>query len=148
MKGYLNNPAATAESLDGDGWYHTGDIGYADEDGYFYIVDRLKELIKYKAYQVAPAELEALLLSHPAVADAAVIPSPDEEAGEVPKAFLVMRNPMTVEEVLDFVAAHVAPYKKIRRVEFVEQLPKSPVGKLLRRVLREREWRGTNLGSP
>ena len=148
MKGYLNNPAATAESLDGDGWYHTGDIGYADEDGYFYIVDRLKELIKYKAYQVAPAELEALRLSHPAVADAAVIPSPDEEAGEVPKAFLVMRNPMTVEEVLDFVAAHVAPYKKIRRVEFVEQLPKSPVGKLLRRVLREREWRGTNLGSP
>jgi acyl-coenzyme A synthetase/AMP-(fatty) acid ligase len=108
---------------------------------------RLKELIKYKAYQVAPAELEAFLLSHPAVADAAVIPSPDEEAGEVPKAFLVMRNPMTVEEVLDFVAAHVAPYKKIRRVEFVEQLPKSRVGKLLRRVLREREWRGTNLGS-
>jgi acyl-CoA synthetase (AMP-forming)/AMP-acid ligase II len=147
MKGYLNNPAATAESLDGDGWYHTGDIGYADEDGYFYIVDRLKELIKYKAFQVPPAELEALLLSHPSVAEAAVIPSPDEEAGEVPKAFLVMRNPMTVQEVLDFVADRVAPYKKIRRVEFVEQLPKSPAGKLLRRVLREREWHGTNLGS-
>jgi acyl-CoA synthetase (AMP-forming)/AMP-acid ligase II len=146
MKGYLNNPAATSECLDRDGWYHTGDVGYADEDGCFYILDRLKELIKYKGFQVAPAELEAVLLSHPAIADAAVVPSPDEQAGEVPKAFLVTRNPVTVEEVLSFVAARVAPHKKIRRVEFVEQLPKSPAGKLLRRVLREREWRGTNLG--
>jgi acyl-CoA synthetase (AMP-forming)/AMP-acid ligase II len=146
MKGYLNNPAATSECLDRDGWYHTGDVGYADEDGCFYILDRLKELIKYKGFQVAPAELEAVLLSHPAIADAAVVPSPDEHAGEVPKAFLVTRNPVTVEEVLSFVAARVAPHKKIRRVEFVEQLPKSPAGKLLRRVLREREWRGTNLG--
>ena len=82
MKGYLNNPQATANTVDTDGWLHTGDIGYADEDGYFWIVDRLKELIKYKGYQVAPAELEALLLTHPAVADAAVIGVPDEEAGE------------------------------------------------------------------
>ncbi|HMD06339.1 MAG TPA: AMP-binding protein [Candidatus Acidoferrum sp.] len=139
MKGYLNNPSATAECLDRDGWYHTGDIGYVDEDGYFYIVDRLKELIKYKGFQVAPAELEALLLTHPSIVDAAVIPSPDEQAGEVPKAFLVTRNPVSVEEVLNFVAARVAPYKKIRRVEFVENLPKSPAGKLLRRVLRDRE---------
>jgi acyl-CoA synthetase (AMP-forming)/AMP-acid ligase II len=146
MKGYLNNPTATAECLDRDGWYHTGDIGYADEDGCFYIVDRLKELIKYKGFQVAPAELEALLLTHPAIADAAVIPSPDEQAGEVPKAFLVTRNPVTAEEVFSFIAARVAAHKKIRRVEFVAQLPKSPAGKLLRRVLREREWVGTNLG--
>ena len=139
MKGYLNNPSATAESLDSEGWYHTGDIGYADEDGYFYIVDRTKELIKCKAYQVAPAELEAVLLTHPAIADAAVIPKSDPDAGEVPKAFLVAKGPVSAQEVLAFVAARVAPYKKIRYVEFVEQIPKSPAGKLLRRVLRERE---------
>ncbi len=91
MKGYLDDPEATAATLDADGWIHTGDLGYADEDGYFYIVDRLKELIKYKAYQVAPAELEALLLTHPAVADAAVVRYPDEEAGEIPKAFVVLQ---------------------------------------------------------
>ena len=109
-------------------------------------MDRLKELIKYKGFQVAPAELEPLLLTHPAIAEATVIPSPDEQAGEVPKAFLVTRNPVTAEEVLSFIAARVAPHKKIRRVEFVTQLPKSPAGKLLRRVLREREWVGTNRG--
>jgi acyl-CoA synthetase (AMP-forming)/AMP-acid ligase II len=146
MKGYLNCPEATARTVDADGWLHTGDVGYADEDGYFYVVDRAKELIKYKAFQVAPAELEALLLSHPSVADAAVIPSPDEEAGEVPKAFVVVRegHGMTETEVLDFVAARVAPYKKVRRVEFVSQVPKSPSGKILRRLLvareREREY--------
>ena len=143
MKGYLNNPEATAQTIDADGWLHTGDIGYADEDGYFHIVDRAKELIKYKGFQVAPAELEALLLTHPSVADAAVIPSPDEEAGEVPKAFVVVRegHGMTEEEVLSFVAGRVAPHKKIRRVEFVAQVPKSPSGKILRRLLvaRERE---------
>jgi acyl-CoA synthetase (AMP-forming)/AMP-acid ligase II len=139
MKGYLNNPGATVESLDREGWYHTGDIGYADDDGCFYIVDRVKELIKCKAYQVAPAELEAILLTHPAIADAAVIPKADADVGEVPKAFLVAKGPVSSEEVIDFVAARVAPYKKIRFVEFVEQLPKSPVGKLLRRVLRDRE---------
>ncbi|MFL5613559.1 MAG: AMP-binding protein [Gemmatimonadaceae bacterium] len=141
MKGYLNNPGATAESIDGHGWYHTGDIGYADEDGYFYIVDRIKELIKCNAYQVAPAELEAILVTHPAIADAAVVSSPDEEMGEVPKAFVVAREPLTAESVIDFVAARVAPYKRIRRVEFIDALPKSPAGKLLRRVLREREGR-------
>jgi acyl-CoA synthetase (AMP-forming)/AMP-acid ligase II len=139
MKGYLNNPRATVESLDSEGWYHTGDVGYADEDGYFYIVDRLKELIKYNAYQVAPAELEEILLAHPAIAEAAVIAKLDPDAGEVPKAFLVPQKPVTAQEILDFVAARVAPYKKIRYVEFVEQLPKSPAGKLLRRVLREHE---------
>jgi acyl-CoA synthetase (AMP-forming)/AMP-acid ligase II len=143
MKGYLNRPEATAQTVDADGWLHTGDIAYADDDGYFYIVDRAKELIKYKAFQVAPAELEALLLTHPSVADAAVIPSRDEEAGEVPKAFIVLKeeHSMTEDEVLSFVASHVAPYKKVRRVEFVAQIPKSPSGKILRRLLvaRERE---------
>jgi len=139
MKGYLNHPEATAATIDREGWLHTGDIGYADEDGWFTIVDRLKELIKYKAYQVAPAELEAVLLAHPAVADAAVIPSPDDEAGEVPKAFVVLKSQVTAEDLMAFVAARVAPYKKVRRVEFVEQVPKSPSGKILRRVLVERE---------
>src|SRR5438105_767656 len=141
MKGYLNCPEATARTIDADGWLHTGDVGYADDEGYFHIVDRAKELIKYKGFQVAPAELEALLLTHPSVADAAVIPSPDEEAGEVPKAFVVVRagHRMTEAEVLSFVAAHVAPYKKVRRVEFVAQIPKSPSGKILRRLLVERE---------
>jgi acyl-CoA synthetase (AMP-forming)/AMP-acid ligase II len=139
MKGYLNNDSATAESIDADGWYHTGDIGYADEDGYLYIVDRIKELIKCNAYQVAPAELEAILVTHPAIADAAVVSSPDEERGEVPKAFVVAREPLTETAVMDFVAARVAPYKRIHRVEFIDVLPKSPAGKLLRRVLRERD---------
>jgi acyl-CoA synthetase (AMP-forming)/AMP-acid ligase II len=143
MKGYLNCPEATAQTLDADGWLHTGDVAYVDEDGYFFIVDRAKELIKYKAFQVAPAELEALLLTHPSVADAAVVPSPDEEAGEVPKAFVVVRDGhgLTEAEVLSFVASHVAPHKKVRRVEFISQVPKSPSGKILRRLLvaRERE---------
>jgi acyl-CoA synthetase (AMP-forming)/AMP-acid ligase II len=139
MKGYLNDPEATAATLDADGWIHTGDLGWADEDGYFYVVDRLKELIKYKGYGVAPAELEAVILSHPAVADAAVIRSPDEDAGEVPKAFVVLKAPATEEELMGYVAERVAPYKKIRRVEFIEEIPKSATGKLLRRVLVERE---------
>jgi acyl-CoA synthetase (AMP-forming)/AMP-acid ligase II len=139
MKGYLNRPEATAATVDEDGWLHTGDIAYADDEGHFFIVDRLKELIKYKGFQVAPAELEALLLTHPAVADAAVIPSPDEEAGEVPKAFIVLKAEATEEEIMDFVAERVAPYKKLRFVEFLEQIPKSASGKILRRVLKERE---------
>ena len=146
MKGYLNCPEATAQTIDADGWLHTGDIGYADEEGYFHIVDRAKELIKYKGFQVAPAELEALLLTHPSVADAAVIPSPDEEAGEVPKAFVVIRegHALTEAEVLSFVAERVAPHKKIRRVEFVAHVPKSPSGKILRRLLVEREREKTS----
>ncbi len=139
MKGYLNRPEATAQAIDAEGWLHTGDLGYADEDGYFYVVDRLKELIKYKGYQVAPAELEAILLTHPAVADAAVIPSPDEAAGEVPKAFVVLKDKATPEDLMVFVAARVAPYKKVRRLEFIEAIPRSPSGKILRRVLVERE---------
>jgi acyl-CoA synthetase (AMP-forming)/AMP-acid ligase II len=141
MKGYLNCPEATARTIDAEGWLHTGDVGYADADGFFYVVDRAKELIKFKGLQVAPAELEAVLLAHPSVADAAVIPSPDEEAGEVPKAFVVVRegHGLTEAEVLGFVAARVAPYKKVRRVEFVAQIPKSPSGKILRRLLVERE---------
>jgi acyl-CoA synthetase (AMP-forming)/AMP-acid ligase II len=139
MPEYLNRPDATAETITPEGWIRTGDIGYADEDGWFYIVDRLKELIKYKGLQVAPAELEAVLMAHPAVADAAVIPSPDEEAGEVPKAFVVLKSEATAEDLMAFVAVRVAPYKKVRRLEFVEQIPKSPSGKILRRVLVERE---------
>jgi acyl-CoA synthetase (AMP-forming)/AMP-acid ligase II len=139
MKGYLNRPEATAATIDADGWLHTGDIGFVDDDGDFYIVDRLKELIKYKGFQVAPAELEGLLLSHPAIADAAVIPSPDEEAGEVPKAFIVPNTELTAEEIMAWVAGQVAPHKKIRRVEFVEQIPKSLSGKILRRVLVDQE---------
>lgn len=139
MKGYLNNPSATMNTLDEAGWLHTGDVGYADEDGYFWIVDRIKELIKYKGFQVAPAELEALLLSHPAIADAAVIGRPHEEAGEVPKAFVVKRAELTADDVFNFVAEHVAPYKKVRDVEFVDEIPKSAAGKILRRVLVERE---------
>ncbi len=139
MQGYLNRPDATAAVINPDGWLRTGDIGYADADGYFYIVDRLKELIKYKGMQVAPAELEAVLLTHPAVADVAVIPSPDEEAGEVPKAFVVLRGEITPDELMAFVAERVAPHKKVRRLEFIEQIPKSASGKILRRVLVERE---------
>jgi len=139
MKGYLNCPEATAQTIDAEGWLHTGDIGYADEEGHFFIVDRAKELIKYKGFQVAPAELEAVLLTHPMIADAAVIPRADEEAGEVPKAFVVLKGEATEAEIKEFVAARVAPYKKIRKVEFIEQIPKSPSGKILRRVLVQRE---------
>jgi acyl-CoA synthetase (AMP-forming)/AMP-acid ligase II len=139
MKGYLNNRAATAQILDQDGWLHTGDIGHADQDGDFYIVDRLKELIKYKGYQVPPAELEAILLTHPAVADAAVIPSPNEEAGEVPKAFIVLKSQITPEALMAYVAERVAPHKKIRLVEMIDEIPKSASGKILRRKLVERE---------
>jgi acyl-CoA synthetase (AMP-forming)/AMP-acid ligase II len=135
MRGYLDDPAATRAALGDDGWLRSGDVGYADEDGYFYVVDRLKELIKYKGYQVAPAELEAVLLTHPAVADAAVVASPDEEAGEVPKAFVVASGDADADEIASFVAARVAPYKKVRGVEFVERIPRSPSGKILRRHL-------------
>jgi acyl-CoA synthetase (AMP-forming)/AMP-acid ligase II len=139
MWGYLGDAAATVRTVDADGWLRTGDVVCVDADSWFFIVDRVKELIKYKAHQVAPAELEAVLVSHPAVADAAVVGSPDEEAGEAPKAFVVLRAPASEEELVGFVADRVAPYKKIRLLEFVEQIPKSPSGKILRRVLVERE---------
>jgi acyl-CoA synthetase (AMP-forming)/AMP-acid ligase II len=139
MRGYLNAPEATADMLDPDGWLHTGDLGRIDEDGYVFIVDRVKELIKYKGLQVAPAELEAVLLSHPSVADAAVVRSPDEEAGEVPKAFVVASTPVDADELLAYVAERVAPHKRIRRLEFVDEIPKAASGKILRRVLMERD---------
>jgi acyl-CoA synthetase (AMP-forming)/AMP-acid ligase II len=139
MRGYRNRPDETAQMLDPDGWLHSGDIGHVDDDGYFHVVDRVKELIKYKGQQVAPAELEAVLLSHPAVADAAVVPVPDEEAGEVPKAFVVATAELSAREVMDYVASRVAPHKKVRAVEFVDQIPKSLSGKILRRMLIERD---------
>jgi acyl-CoA synthetase (AMP-forming)/AMP-acid ligase II len=142
MKGYLNNEEATKHTVDNDGWLHSGDIGYVDDDGYFFLVDRLKELIKYKGFQVPPAELEAVLLSHPNVADAAVIPVPDEEAGELPKAYVVKSGEVTEDEIMSFVAEHVAPHKKIRIVEFTEEIPKSASGKILRRVLVDKERAG------
>jgi 4-coumarate--CoA ligase len=139
MKGYLNNADATAATIDAGGWLHTGDIGHVDADGYWYIVDRVKELIKVKGFQVPPAELEALLLAHPAVADAAVIGVPDEEAGERPKAFVVLKPGAEADasELQGFVAEHVAHYKKLSEVAFVDAIPKSPSGKILRRLLRD-----------
>jgi acyl-CoA synthetase (AMP-forming)/AMP-acid ligase II len=138
MKGYLNRPDATAAMIDADGWLHTGDVGFADERGCFFIVDRLKELIKYKGMQIAPAELEAVLLGHPSIADAAVIPLADEEAGQVPKAFVVLKGELAPTDILDYVAARVAPYKKLRSVEITDRIPRSPSGKILRRILVER----------
>jgi acyl-CoA synthetase (AMP-forming)/AMP-acid ligase II len=135
MKGYLNNPEATARTVDAEGWLHTGDIGAVDDEGYLTIVDRLKELIKVKGYQVAPAELEALLLRHPRIADAAVVPIRDGECGEVPKAFIVPRGELTAQEVVGFVNTQVAYYKRVRHVAFVDAIPKSASGKILRRVL-------------
>ncbi|GAF84857.1 unnamed protein product, partial [marine sediment metagenome] len=141
MKGYWKRPEETRECLSEDGWLLTGDIGWQDEDGYLYIVDRKKEMIKYKGYQVAPAELEAVLHEHPAVLDAAVIPKPHLEGGEIPKALVVLREgcEASPEELMAFVAEKVAPYKKIREVEYVSEVPKSPAGKILRRELIERE---------
>ncbi|OBB61370.1 AMP-dependent synthetase [Mycobacterium sp. 852013-51886_SCH5428379] len=139
MAGYLNNEQATRETIDDDGFLHTGDLAQVDEHGCVYIVDRLKELIKYKGYQVPPAELEAVLLGHDSIADAAVIGVVDTESGEeVPKAFVV-RQPnasLTEDEVMEFVAGQVAPYKKVRRVEFIDAIPKSAAGKILRKDLR------------
>jgi len=156
MAGYLDDPAATAATLVKGGWLRTGDILRVDEDGVFWVVDRLKELIKYKGYQVVPAELEALLLTHPDVLDAAVVGVPHPEGGEAPKAFVVpagtgptgtgpartgpagtvLAGTGDAEKLMAWVAERVAPYKKIRAVEFVAEIPKSPTGKILRRLLR------------
>jgi 4-coumarate--CoA ligase len=140
MKGYLNNPEATAATIDGDGWLHTGDVATIDEADHVYIVDRVKELIKYKGFQVAPAELEALVITHPAVADVAVVGIDDEEAGELPKAFVTLKPGATAtgDELMAFVAGHVATYKQLHAVEFVDEIPKSASGKILRRLLRQR----------
>ena len=141
MKGYHNNPRATSETITEDGWLRTGDIVRADPDGYLWVVDRKKELIKYKGFQVPPAELEGILLEHPAVADAAVIGKPDRESGEIPKAFVATRGDARVDaqELIDFVAGKVATFKQVRDVEFVDSIPKNPSGKILRRVLIEQE---------
>jgi acyl-CoA synthetase (AMP-forming)/AMP-acid ligase II len=141
MKGYFNNPQATAETITEDGWLRTGDIVRMDPDGYVWILDRKKELIKYKGFQVPPAELEGLLLEHPAVADVAVIGKADVEAGEVPKAFVVRKKgaQVSADDLMAFVAGKVASFKQVRDVEFVDAIPKNPSGKILRRVLIEQE---------
>lgn len=141
MLGYLGNTSATRETLDADGFLHTGDLATVSAEGYVTIVDRLKELIKYKGHQVAPAELEALLLTHPMIVDAAVIGVHDEEGQEVPKAFIVPRPgaDLSAEAVMEFVAEHVAPYKKVRQVAFIDAVPKSSAGKILRKDLRAQE---------
>ncbi|MFT7599051.1 MAG: acyl-CoA synthetase (AMP-forming)/AMP-acid ligase II [Acidimicrobiales bacterium] len=138
MAGYLNNPEATAETVDADGWLHTGDVGIVDENHHVSIVDRLKELIKFKGFQVAPAELEALIATHPKVADVAVIGVPDEEAGELPKAFVVPMpgEEVTLAEIQELVGEHLVSYKQIRIMEIIEVIPKSAAGKILRRQLR------------
>uniref|UniRef100_A0A8R1DXM3 Uncharacterized protein n=1 Tax=Caenorhabditis japonica TaxID=281687 RepID=A0A8R1DXM3_CAEJA len=139
MLGYLGRPEATSSTII-DGWLHTGDIGYLNEEGNLYIVDRLKELIKVKGLQVAPAELEDLLLSHPKIQDCAVIGIPDSRTGELPKAFVVRADKsLTEQDVKDFVKPKVSPYKQLEGgVEFLEEIPKSAAGKILRRFLRER----------
>ncbi len=141
MKGYWRHPDATADSMTEDGWLRTGDVARMDEDGYVYVLDRMKEMIKYKGYQVAPAELEAVLMEHPDVRDAAVVPQPHFESGERPKAFVVLREGVRIsdEALMQFVSERVAPYKKVREVEFVEAIPKNPSGKILRRDLIDQE---------
>jgi 4-coumarate--CoA ligase len=138
MAGYLSNPVATLDTIDSDGWLLTGDIGHIDSHRHLFIVDRLKELIKYKGFQVPPAELEALLLTHPSVADAAVIGIPDEGAGEIPVGFVVLKQgPATsAEDIMEFVSGQVAHYKQLRRITFIDAIPKWAWGKILRRLLR------------
>jgi acyl-CoA synthetase (AMP-forming)/AMP-acid ligase II len=144
MKGYWNNEKETKACLTPDRWLHTGDVGRFDEEGYLILIERMKEMIKYKGYQVAPAELEALLHEHPAVMDAAVIPKADPEGGEIPKACIILHDGVeasdaTAKELMAFIAGKVAPYKKIREVEFLQEIPKTASGKILRRDLIQRE---------
>jgi len=146
MAGYLNQPAATAEMLGDGGWLRTGDLGLVDAEGHVVVLDRLKELIKVDGYQVAPAELEALLVAHPAIADAAVIGRPDDRHGEVPIAYVVATvgspgssDRLDIPVILAWVAERVAEYKRLADLVVVQELPRTPAGKLLRRVLRERD---------
>ena len=139
--GYLNLPAQTKKMFTDNGWVRTGDIGKQDADGFLYIIDSLKELIKYKANQVAPATLEDILLRHDAIADVGVIGVPDEDAGELPKAYVVKKPGKLIseKELQDFIAGQVAPYMTLRGgVEFIEEIPRSTSGKILRRLLRDR----------
>ncbi|KAJ3693385.1 hypothetical protein LUZ60_008865 [Juncus effusus] len=140
MKGYLNDLEATNNTIDKDGWLHTGDIGYVDDNDEIFIVDRLKEIIKYKGFQVPPAELEALLISHPDIADAAVVPMNDEVAGEVPVAYVVPTkdSELTEEEIKQYISKQVVFYKRVSKVFFIDAIPKAPSGKILRRTLREK----------
>jgi long-chain acyl-CoA synthetase len=140
MKGYLNAPEETAQILH-DGWLYTGDLAVIDAEGYFSIVDRKKETILYKGYTIAPAEVEAALYEHPSVKECAVVGKPDPSAGEIPKAYVVLKpgSRVSKEELVSFCAERIAPYKKIREVEFIDEIPKTPVGKVLRRILRDRE---------
>ena len=136
--GYLNNPEATANTINADGWVLTGDLGHLDADGFLFITDRLKELIKVKGFQVAPAELEALLLTHPDISDAAVIGRPDERSGEVPVAYIVPRSvDVDVKAISDWLADQVSDHKRLGAVVLTDEIPKNPSGKILRRVLRE-----------
>lgn len=141
MIGYHNNPKATKETITSDGWLKTGDIGYYDESGDFYITDRLKELIKVKGFQVAPAELEEILRSHPEITDAAVIGIPNTATGELPRAYIVTRKDSKLNErnVQEFVSEKVSEYKRLTGgVEFVESIPKNATGKILRRELKKK----------
>jgi acyl-CoA synthetase (AMP-forming)/AMP-acid ligase II len=139
MRGYLGNEVATLTAIDADGWLRSGDLVRFDEDGHLFVVDRLKELIKVRGYHVAPAQLEAELTAHPAVADAAVVPCPDEESGEVPVAYVSLLKDVDPAALALWVAERVAPYKRLADVIVVDEVPRSPTGKLLRRVLVERE---------
>ena len=139
FKGYLNRPDATAETITADGWVRSGDIGYFDADGYLYVTDRLKELIKVKGFQVPPAELEALLITHPSVADVAVIGRPDDRAGEVPVAYVVARGAFDADAIKAWVAQRVPEYKRLGDVVPCEAIPKNPSGKILRRILRAQD---------
>ncbi|XP_065849522.1 4-coumarate--CoA ligase 2-like [Euphorbia lathyris] len=140
MKGYLNDPESTESAIDKEGWLHTGDVGYIDDDDELFIVDRLKELIKYNGFQVAPAELEAMLITHPNISDAAVVPMKDEAAGEIPVAFVVKSNgsKITEDEIQKYISKQVIYYKRIRKVFFTKSIPKAPSGKILRKDLRAR----------
>ena len=145
FRGYLNSPLATSECLSADGWFRTGDLGHIDTDGNFFITDRAKELIKYKGFQVAPAEMEGLLLSHISITDVAVIGVySDEDVSELPRAYVVLspsakQGPAQAREIMSWLGKRVAPYKKLRGgVEFVDSIPKNPSGKILRRVLLDR----------
>ncbi|KAL8038548.1 hypothetical protein ABFX02_11G115000 [Erythranthe guttata] len=139
MKGYHKNEYETSLTIDKDGWLHTGDIGYIDDDGDLFLVDRIKELIKYKGFQVAPAELEAILLTHPSVEDAAVVGLPDEEAGEIPAACVVINSKAkeSEEDIMEYISSNVASYKKVRLLQFVDVIPKSPSGKIMRRLIKD-----------